>query len=68
MANSYDEAAKIASQIGYPILVRPSYVLGGRGMEIVYDEESEFAANIEVAKSRKDFLLPTALLPQNWFA
>ena len=40
MANSYDEAAKIASEIGYPILVRPSYVLGGRGMEIVYDEES----------------------------
>ena len=40
MANSYDEAAKIASQIGYPILVRPSYVLGGRGMEIVYDEET----------------------------
>ena len=40
MANSYDEAAKIASEIGYPILVRPSYVLGGRGMEIVYDEET----------------------------
>jgi len=40
MANSYGEAAKIASEIGYPILVRPSYVLGGRGMEIVYDEET----------------------------
>ena len=40
MANSYDEATKIASRIGYPVLVRPSYVLGGRGMEIVYDEES----------------------------
>jgi len=40
MANSYDEAAKIASEIGYPVLVRPSYVLGGRGMEIVYDEET----------------------------
>ena len=40
MANSYDEAAKIAMEIGYPILVRPSYVLGGRGMEIVYDEET----------------------------
>ena len=40
MANSYQEAAQIASAIGYPVLVRPSYVLGGRGMEIVYDEES----------------------------
>ena len=40
MANSYDESAKIAADIGYPVLVRPSYVLGGRGMEIVYDEES----------------------------
>ena len=40
MANSYDEATKIASRIGYPVLVRPSYVLGGRGMEIVYDEDS----------------------------
>ena len=40
MANSYDESAKIAAGIGYPVLVRPSYVLGGRGMEIIYDEES----------------------------
>ena len=40
MANSYDESAKIAAGIGYPVLVRPSYVLGGRGMEIVYDEDS----------------------------
>jgi len=38
MATSYDEAAAIADRIGYPVLVRPSYVLGGRGMEIVYDE------------------------------
>ncbi|MCD2261798.1 carbamoyl-phosphate synthase large subunit [Dietzia aurantiaca] len=35
-----DEATEIAGNIGYPVLVRPSYVLGGRGMEIVYDEES----------------------------
>ncbi len=35
-----DEATEIASNIGYPVLVRPSYVLGGRGMEIVYDEDS----------------------------
>ncbi|MFL6054072.1 MAG: carbamoyl-phosphate synthase large subunit, partial [Actinoallomurus sp.] len=37
-ATSYEEAAAIAAEIGYPVLVRPSYVLGGRGMEIVYDE------------------------------
>jgi carbamoyl-phosphate synthase large subunit len=40
MANSYEESCEIANRIGYPVLVRPSYVLGGRGMEIVYDEES----------------------------
>ncbi|MEY4322589.1 MAG: hypothetical protein RL410_370, partial [Actinomycetota bacterium] len=38
MATSFEEAKKIAATIGYPVLVRPSYVLGGRGMEIVYDE------------------------------
>ncbi|SCL30513.1 carbamoyl-phosphate synthase large subunit [Micromonospora pallida] len=37
-ATSYDEAKAIADEIGYPVLVRPSYVLGGRGMEIVYDD------------------------------
>ncbi|MGN6472705.1 MAG: carbamoyl-phosphate synthase large subunit, partial [Mycobacteriales bacterium] len=37
-ARSYEEAAKIAHEIGYPVLVRPSYVLGGRGMEIVYED------------------------------
>ncbi|MBN2809886.1 MAG: carbamoyl-phosphate synthase large subunit [Deltaproteobacteria bacterium] len=39
-ATSVDEAVAIAERIGYPILVRPSYVLGGRGMEIVFDSES----------------------------
>jgi carbamoyl-phosphate synthase large subunit len=39
-ARSYDEARAIAHEIGYPVLVRPSYVLGGRGMEIVYDDET----------------------------
>ncbi|WP_099022080.1 carbamoyl-phosphate synthase large subunit [Mycolicibacterium palauense] len=39
-ATSFDAARKIAAEIGYPVLVRPSYVLGGRGMEIVYDEET----------------------------
>ncbi|HEY4314715.1 MAG TPA: carbamoyl-phosphate synthase large subunit [Actinomycetes bacterium] len=38
-ATSYDGARRVATDIGYPVLVRPSYVLGGRGMEIVYDEE-----------------------------
>jgi len=39
-ATSYDEARRIAEEIGYPVLVRPSYVLGGRGMEIVYDDDA----------------------------
>ena len=38
-ATSFDEAQAIADEIGYPVLVRPSYVLGGRGMEIVYDDD-----------------------------
>jgi carbamoyl-phosphate synthase large subunit len=37
-ATSYPQAQRIAHEIGYPVLVRPSYVLGGRGMEIVYDD------------------------------
>ena len=40
MASSESEAIAIAQRIGYPVLVRPSFVLGGRGMEIVYDDES----------------------------
>ncbi|WP_194835673.1 carbamoyl-phosphate synthase large subunit [Nocardia sp. XZ_19_369] len=39
-ATTFAQAKKIAASIGYPVLVRPSYVLGGRGMEIVYDENS----------------------------
>ncbi|MBN1646544.1 MAG: carbamoyl-phosphate synthase large subunit [Spirochaetales bacterium] len=39
-ASSFGEAKKIADSIGYPVLVRPSYVLGGRGMEIVFEEEA----------------------------
>ena len=39
-ATSFEEAREIAARIGYPVLVRPSYVLGGRGMEIVYDEQT----------------------------
>ncbi|OAE01914.1 carbamoyl-phosphate synthase large subunit [Arthrobacter sp. OY3WO11] len=46
-AVSFEDAKKIADEIGYPVLVRPSYVLGGRGMEIVYDEPnlSRYIAN-----------------------
>ncbi|MBS9532183.1 carbamoyl-phosphate synthase large subunit [Mycobacterium sp. M1] len=39
-ATTFEQAKRIAAEIGYPVLVRPSYVLGGRGMEIVYDEET----------------------------
>ncbi|NBJ93085.1 carbamoyl-phosphate synthase large subunit [Parablautia muri] len=40
MAVNVEEALAIAKKIGYPVMVRPSYVLGGRGMEVVYDDES----------------------------
>ncbi|MDY6104245.1 MAG: carbamoyl-phosphate synthase large subunit [Acetatifactor sp.] len=40
MATTVDEALEIAHKIGYPVMVRPSYVLGGRGMEVVYDDEN----------------------------
>ena len=40
MAATVEEALAIAGKIGYPVMVRPSYVLGGRGMEVVYDNES----------------------------
>ena len=40
MAVTVEEAKTIANKIGYPVMVRPSYVLGGRGMEVVYDDDS----------------------------
>ena len=40
MAVNVDEALETAHRIGYPVMVRPSYVLGGRGMEVVYDDEA----------------------------
>ncbi len=40
MATTIEEALGIANKIGYPVMVRPSYVLGGRGMEVVYDDQS----------------------------
>jgi len=38
MAATFDEAVAVANQIGYPLMIRPSFVLGGRGMEVIYDE------------------------------
>jgi carbamoyl-phosphate synthase large subunit len=54
-ATSVDEALEIAERIGYPVLVRPSYVLGGRAMQIVYDSESlrsYFATAVRVSEER----------------
>ncbi len=55
MAVNLDEALEIAAQIGYPLMVRPSYVLGGRGMEIIYDESmlrEYVAAAVDVTPDR----------------
>jgi carbamoyl-phosphate synthase large subunit len=55
MASTMDEAQKIADEIGYPLMVRPSYVLGGRGMEVVQDEESlkfYLEAAVEISPQR----------------
>ncbi|HSW44709.1 MAG TPA: carbamoyl-phosphate synthase large subunit [Phycisphaerae bacterium] len=55
MASTLDEALRIASSIGYPLMVRPSYVLGGRGMQIVRDEDmlrEYVAAAVDVTPER----------------
>jgi len=39
MASNLEEALQVANKVGYPLMVRPSYVLGGRGMEVIYDEK-----------------------------
>jgi carbamoyl-phosphate synthase large subunit len=55
MASNLNEAVTIAKRIGYPLMVRPSYVLGGRGMQVVHDEEmlKEYvAAAVEVTPER----------------
>ncbi|MFE3092950.1 carbamoyl-phosphate synthase large subunit [Streptomyces sp. NPDC059248] len=54
-ATTFAEAKAIADEIGYPVLVRPSYVLGGRGMEIVYEEarlQSYIAESTEISPTR----------------
>jgi len=55
MASTMAEALKVASRIGYPLMVRPSYVLGGRGMEVIYDEamlQHYVAAAVDVTPER----------------
>ncbi len=55
MASTIDEALKIADRIGYPVMVRPSFVLGGRGMEVVHDEDMlhrYVAAAVDVTPER----------------
>jgi len=55
MASNLKEAIAIAKKIGYPLMVRPSYVLGGRGMEVVHDEEmlkQYVAAAVEITPER----------------
>jgi carbamoyl-phosphate synthase large subunit len=55
MASTIEEALTIAQEIGYPLMVRPSYVLGGRAMEVVHDEEMlkrYLAAAVEVSPER----------------
>jgi len=52
---SFEDAKKLASEIGYPVLIRPSYVLGGRAMEIVYNEselETYMKSAVKVSKKR----------------
>ena len=50
IAKNVNQAIKIAHKIGYPVIVRPSYVLGGRAMQIVYDEDALFSYVSEVVK------------------
>jgi carbamoyl-phosphate synthase large subunit len=55
MARNLEEALAVSRRIGYPLIVRPSYVLGGRGMEVVYDEESlkaYVAAAVQITPDR----------------
>ena len=55
MASSFEQARQIAARIGYPLMVRPSFVLGGRGMEVVHDEDmlkQYVAAAVDVTPER----------------
>src|ERR1700681_3346174 len=63
IATSLDEAVAAAKRIGYPVLVRPSYVLGGRAMEIVYDEKSlaQYCERAAVVSEDKPVLIDSFL-------
>ena len=55
MASTFEQAREVADRIGYPLMVRPSFVLGGRGMEVVHDEEmlkTYMAAAVDVTPER----------------
>jgi carbamoyl-phosphate synthase large subunit len=62
IARSFEEAREVATTIGYPVLVRPSYVLGGRAMEIVYDEGSlrRYLTEVAAAPDLVDDVNPSA--------
>ena len=59
IATSFEQARKIAASIGFPVVVRPSYVLGGRAMEIVYNDEdlASFMARAVEASPEKPILV-----------
>ena len=54
IAHSYDEVMEVARRIGYPLVVRPSYVLGGRAMQIVHNEEDLREYLTSVVKASPD--------------
>ena len=54
-ARSLEEAVALGQQIGYPVMVRPSFVLGGRGMEVIYDEQNLVRYGREAIKVSPDF-------------
>jgi carbamoyl-phosphate synthase large subunit len=59
MAGNLTDALAVAQRIGYPLIVRPSYVLGGRGMEVVYDEEAltaYVAAAVKITPDRPIYI------------
>ncbi|MBN1440616.1 MAG: carbamoyl-phosphate synthase large subunit [Anaerolineales bacterium] len=59
MASNLPDALAVAGRIGYPLIVRPSYVLGGRGMEVVYDEEAlkaYVAAAVQITPDRPIYI------------
>jgi carbamoyl-phosphate synthase large subunit len=61
MADGGDEAAAVARRIGYPVLARPSYVLGGRNMVVCYDEETVRAATPDGVRTLVDRFLESAV-------